>query len=178
MKFKIITCLNQNMAIGSGNDLLYHIPNDLSNFKRMTINNVIVMGRKTYESLPKSSGLSNRINIILTTDEDYSIDSSLTNLHIVHSLEAANELCDAYYSDLDCYIIGGAQIYEQALEKDMIDEMYITTVNDYAEGEVFFPNVLLNPEWTIYYQSYTQRCRQENLTYFFTIYKKTKNIEE
>lgn len=172
MKFKIIACMNTNHVIGNNGELIYRIPNDLKNFKRITLNSVVIMGRNTFESLPNQRPLNHRINIIVTRNKDYNVDSEYDNLHIVHSLEDAMELCEAYYSNLDCYVIGGGQLYEESIEKDMVDTIYLTTVNDTADGDTYFPSIILDEEWRVFYQSYTQRCRSQNLTYFFTILKK------
>lgn len=173
MKFNIITCVNTNLVLGDNNDLLYKIPNDLANFKRMTNGNVIIMGRKTFESLPNSQPLKNRINIIITNDTNYSVNSSFENVHIVHSIEDAKDLCEAYYDHLTWYVIGGGQIYQEFISRDWVKNIYITTVNDNKEGDTFFPNVLFgNDDWELFYQSYTQRHRPNNLTYIFSIYQR------
>ncbi len=170
-KFKIITCANTDFVIGNEGKLLYHIPNDLKNFQRITIDNVVIMGRKTFESLPNGVPLHHRINIIVTNDRNYSVDASFTNVHIVHSIESARLLCEAYYSEMDWYIIGGGMLYNEVLELNLVDTIYITTVNDSSEGDTYFPNVFFDEHWKLFYQSYTQRCRPENLTYTFAIYK-------
>ena len=79
-KFKIIACINQKKALGKDGKLLYHIGNDLANFKRMTVGNVVVMGRKTYESLPNGEPLKNRINVIVTSNEEFGVDQKYDNV--------------------------------------------------------------------------------------------------
>lgn len=170
MKFKIIACVNEKLTLGNEGNLIYHIGNDMKNFKRMTTNNVVIMGRKTFESLPNQEPLPNRVNIIVTSNKEYCIDSNYENVFIVHSIEDAINLCDAFYSDKDCFVIGGATLYQQFIEKDLVDTLYLTEVNDDADGDTYFPNVLDN--WYLFYQSYTQRQRSNELTYKFSIYKK------
>lgn len=170
MKFKIISCVNQNLFIGKNGDLLYHIQSDLKNFRSMTMGGVIIMGRKTFESLPNSKPLDGRINVIITSNEYYSIDSQYDNVYIVHSIEDAIALCEALFYDRDCFVIGGETIYKSFLDSNMVDTLYITNVNDDAEGDAKFPNVFDN--WRIFYQSYTQRQRSDEITYKFIIYKK------
>lgn len=170
MKFKIIACINEKLALGNEGQLLYHIGNDMKNFKRMTINNVVIMGRKTFESLPNQQPLPNRINIIITNNVDYSIENNYDNVYIVSSIEDAINLCEAFYSDKECFVIGGSSIYEQFINKELVDTLYLTQVNDDSEGDTYFPNVLDN--WYLFYQSYTQRQRSDELTYKFSIYKK------
>ena len=174
-KFKMIACANTNMVIGNNGDLIYHIPSDLKNFKRMTIDNVIIMGRKTFESLPNGKPLPNRVNIIVTNNENYCVDISCENVYIVHSLEEAYELCVNFFQNKEWFIIGGGTIYNQALEKDLIDTCYLTIVNDVAEGDTTIPNLEMNPNWHVFYRSNTQRYRHQELTYYFTILKRIKD---
>ena len=174
MKFKVIACINHANTLGMNNKLLYHIKNDLANFKRITINNVIIMGRKTFESLP-SKGLTNRINIVITSDESYKSDGC----YVVHSIEECIKLCENEFSNLDCYVIGGGKVYEEFISLDLVDVMYITEVNDTLEGDAFFPNVLMDSDkWKLFYRSDTQYDRETNIKYFFNIYKRNilKNV--
>lgn len=174
MKFKIIACINNKLALGKEGKLLYNIGSDLKNFQRMTTNNVVIMGRKTFESLPNSEPLKNRVNIIITSNMDYNIDASFDNVFIVHSIDEAIDMCEAFYSDKECFVIGGSSIYEAFLNKGNVNELLITNVNDDTDGDVYFPNVFDNGEWYLYYQSYTQRQRSDETTYKFSIYKKNK----
>lgn len=169
MKYKIIACINQNLTLGKDNELLYHIKSDLQNFKRITLDSVIIMGRNTYESLPKKP-LPHRINIVITTDTNYKADGCI----VVHSIEECIELCEREYNTFDCYVIGGGKIYNEFIERDLIDTMYITEVSDTQEGDSFFPNVLMDEKWRIFYRSDTQYDRTCNLKHFFTIYKENK----
>jgi dihydrofolate reductase len=145
--------------------LLYHIKNDLENFRRITDGSVIIMGRKTYESLPKRP-LPNRLNIILSTDISYTCDGAL----VLHSLNDVITLCSLFPS-VPCFIIGGSSLYEEFLENNLIDEMFITTVLDDKDGDSLFPIINEN-EWNIFYQSNVQNDEKTNLDYIFTIYKK------
>ena len=78
--FKIIACINQKRALGKDGKLLYTIKNDLLNFKRQTLGNVVIMGRKTFESLPNKEPLKDRINIILTSNEEYGVSQDFDNV--------------------------------------------------------------------------------------------------
>jgi len=168
MKYKIIACINHSFALGHDGKLMYHMSNDLKNFKRITIDSVVIMGRKTYESLPNKP-LPNRVNIIITSKENYSADGCF----VVHSIDECIKLCEDMFSYKDCYIIGGGEIYNQFIERDLIDTMYITNVNDNEEGDSYFPNVLMdNDRWRIFYQSDTQFDRPSKKQYYFTIYKR------
>ena len=176
MKFSLITCINKKFAIGKNGELLYHIPNDMQNFRTMTTNNVVIMGRKTFESLPNKKPLPNRINIVITSQEDWGVEGNYDNLFVVNSVETAVNFCEAYYSDKECFVIGGSMLYDQFYELDLLDTMYITVVNDEADGDVYFPRDIFDDErWYTFYSSYTQRHRPTELTYKFMILKFNKN---
>lgn len=173
-KFKIIACINQKMAIGKEGKLLYHIGNDLANLKRMTsFNGVVLMGRKTFESLPNGEPLKGRINIILTSDEEFGVDPKYDNVYIVHSINDAVELCDAFFCYKEVFVIGGESIYRQFIEADLVDEMRLTIVNDDADGDVFFPQYD-EDEWYVYYKSMAQVSSYENVdrSFYYVVLKK------
>lgn len=172
--FKIIACINKNRCIGKQGELLYHIGNDLANFKRMTNGNVVIMGRKTYESLP-IGGLSNRINIVITHSMDFNIDASYDNVYITHSIDEVCQLCEAFFSDKELFVIGGAEIYKQFLEANLVDEMRLTLVNDDMDGDSYFPEID-SDKWFTYYKSMAQVGSYNNMDYSF-YYQVLKNSE-
>lgn len=172
--FKIIACINQKRALGKEGKLLYHINSDLSNFARMTsYNGVLIMGRKTFESLPNGEPLKNRINIILSSSEDFGVDEKFDNVYIVRSIDDAIELCDAFFSDKELFVIGGESIYRQFMERGLVDEMRLTIVKDDADGDAFFPEYV-EDEWYTYYKSMVQVSSWENVdkSFYFQILKK------
>ena len=173
--FKIIACINQKRVLGNDGKLLYHIGNDLANFKRMTVGNVVIMGRKTFESLPNGTPLKDRVNIIVTSDEEYGVDAKFDNVYIVHSVEDAIELCDAFFSDKEVFVIGGESIYRQFMEKDLVTEMRLTIVNDDAEGDAVFPEYN-EEDWYVYYKSMAQVSSWEGVdkSFYFEILLKRK----
>ena len=173
--FKIIACINQKRVLGNEGKLLYHIGNDLANFKRMTVGNVVIMGRKTFESLPNGEPLKNRINVILTADEEYGVDSKFDNVYIVHSVDDAIELCEAFFGDKEVFIIGGESIYRQFMEKNIVSEMRLTIVNDDADGDVVFPEYS-EEDWYVYYKSMAQVSSWEGVdkSFYFEILLKKK----
>lgn len=173
--FKIIACINQKRVLGNEGKLLYHIGNDLANFKRMTVGNVVIMGRKTFESLPNGAPLKDRVNIIITTDEEYGVDANFDNVYIVHSVEDAVELCDAFFSDKEVFVIGGESIYRQFMEKDLVNEMRLTIVNDDTEGDAVFPEYN-EEDWYVYYKSMAQVSSWEGVdkSFYFEILLKKK----
>ena len=135
----LIAAVAENGAIGFQNKLLYWLPNDLKRFKALTTGHTIVMGRKTFESLPKGA-LPNRRNIVLTKNAHFIAE----NTEVFASLEEALAACKA---DEEVYIIGGASVYKEALP--YADRLCLTLVHDTpAEADAFFPQ--LNPEeWKV-----------------------------
>ncbi len=173
--FKIIACINQKRVLGNEGKLLYHIGNDLANFKRMTVGNVVIMGRKTFESLPNGAPLKDRVNIIITADEEYGVDAKFDNVYIVHSVEDAIELCDAFFSDKEVFVIGGESIYRQFMDKDLVNEMRLTIVNDDTDGDAVFPEYN-EEDWYVYYKSMAQVSSWEGVdkSFYFEILLKKK----
>ena len=176
LKFIIIACINQKRAIGKNGKLLYHIGNDISNFARMTKNNgVVIMGRKTFESLPNGEPLKDRINIILTSNEEYGVSQDFDNVYIVHSVKDVIELCEAFFSDKELFVIGGEAIYRQFMDADLVDELRLTVVKDDEEGDVTFPEFNEN-EWRTYYKSMAQVSSWKGVdkSFYFHILKRKK----
>ena len=132
----IIAAVADNKAIGHNNELIYKIPNDMQHFKDLTLGNVVIMGRKTYESIGKP--LSSRDNIVITSHE-LSVED-YENLWVVKSLEEAYKLAE----DLDgekIFVIGGAQLYEAALP--YTEWLDLTEILDSpGNADAFFPNDL------------------------------------
>ena len=170
--FKIIACINKNRVIGKDGKLLYTIKNDLANFQRMTTGNVVIMGRKTFESLPGGKPLKDRINIILTRDVEYGVEPS-DNVFITNSIKDTVELCEALFEDKECFVIGGESIYKEFMERGLVDEMRLTVVNDEADGDTFFPE-FSEDDWDIYYKSMAQVSKWDysETSFYFEILKK------
>ena len=124
----IIAAMSKNRVIGDANTLIWHLTEDLKRFRLLTTDNTIVMGRKTYESIGRP--LPNRRSIIITRDTDYSVDGC----EVVNSLEEALLL-----SNSDCFIIGGGEIYRQAI--DIADRIYLTLIDKEFEGDTSFPEI-------------------------------------
>ena len=128
----LIAAISKNNALGKDNDLIWHLPADLQRFKKVTSGHHILMGRNTFESIGKP--LPNRTTVIITRNTNYFKDGCL----IANSLEDAIELDK---EDQEIFIIGGAQIYKQALEKDLVDKLDITIVHEEFEADAFFPEI-------------------------------------
>ena len=122
-------------ALGKGGKLLWHIPEDLKRFKELTSGHPVVMGRKTWESLPeKFRPLPARTNIVVTRDMAYEARGA----SIAPSLEAAIAKAKNAEGSSEIFIIGGGEIYKEALP--FASRLYLTLVDDNAEADVFFPN--------------------------------------
>ena len=133
----IIAAVGLNRVLGKDNRLLWNIPEDLKRFKTLTLGHPCIMGRKTFESIVAMLGkpLPGRTNIVLVKpDEDSSVIAG-TNVVIAHSIPEA--LQKAHSLDNEVFVIGGAQIYAQALQH--ADRLYLTLIDDDKEGDAFFP---------------------------------------
>ena len=135
----IIVATSENNVIGKGNDIPWYIPKDLEHFKKLTTGNTVIMGRKTYESLPKEyRPLPNRINIVITRDKSYQAKGYL----VVNSLEDALRKAD---NDREIFIIGGGQIYREGLK--FAERIYLTKIHKNISGDTYFPK--LNKFWKL-----------------------------
>lgn len=125
----IIAAVAKNRAIGNENKLIYWLPNDLKRFKSLTTGHTIIMGRKTFDSLPKGA-LPNRRNVVLSRSTN-----EIEGCDVYSSLEEALNHCTP---DEDIYIIGGSSVYDQALP--LADRLCLTEVDDTPEAaDAFFP---------------------------------------
>ncbi|NNK26849.1 MAG: Pr2TM family membrane protein [Flavobacteriaceae bacterium] len=127
----IIVAAGENDAIGKDNKLIWHLKDDLKRFKKLTSGHHIIMGRKTFESFPKP--LPNRTHIVITRQPDYQAPEGVL---IVNSLD---EAIDMTKDDKQPFVIGGGQIYKQAI--DVADKIEITRVHAEFEADVFFPEI-------------------------------------
>lgn len=124
----IIVAIARHGAIGKDNALLWHISDDLKRFKRITSGHPVVMGRKTYESLGRP--LPNRTNVVITRNTNFRAEGCT----VVHSMAEAVSL---FPSTEEVFVIGGAQIYTEAL--DIADKFYLTKVEAQYDADTFFP---------------------------------------
>ena len=158
----IIACISKvHRAIGYQNRLLYAIPSDMTRFRMLTTGHTIIMGRKTFESLPNGA-LPNRRNIVISKTREQ-IAGCIVYTSLAEALAARKEAAED-----ECFIIGGASIYEQALP--FADKLYLTIVEKEPEhADTFFPEI--NPaEWEVT----EKEMRNENgLPFtFLTLYRK------
>ena len=167
MIVSLIVAIAKNNAIGKDNDLLWRLPNDMLYFKTKTLNHHIVTGRRNYISIPqKYRPLVDRTNIVLTRQTDFSEDNCI----ILHSLEKALEYAKEK-NEKELFIIGGGQIYQEALSKKLIDKMYVTHVDHTFEADTFFPKI--NPqEWKKTSEEKYQADDKHSYSYSFAVYEK------
>ncbi len=130
MTITIIAAIANNNALGKDNQLIWHLSADLKRFKKLTTGHHIIMGRKTFESIGKP--LPNRTTIIITRNKEYRQDGCF----VANSLENALKLVK---NDANPFIIGGAQIYQQAIT--VANKLDITYVHHNFEADVFFPKI-------------------------------------
>lgn len=141
-KYELIVAVGNNNEIGHRGKLLWSIPEDMEFFQSVTIGNTVVMGRKTWESLPKKyRPLPYRENIVVSRDKNYKAEGAVV-------IQDLNEIPNHFniLSDKKCIIIGGAGIYREALERDLISRMYITRVDGEFIADTYFPQFETN-EW-------------------------------
>ena len=134
MKLALIAAVADNNAIGIDNKMPWHLPDDLRYFKAVTMGKAIIMGRKTFDSLGKA--LPGRINIVITRNQSWHHDG----VRVVHTLDAALQLAETLSTADEIMVIGGEQIYRQAI--DRADRLYLTRVYQSFDGDAFFPSII------------------------------------
>lgn len=160
MSISIIAAVARNRAIGHNNKLLYWLPNDLKRFKALTTGHTIIMGRRTFESLPKGA-LPNRRNVVLSRS-----DSEFPGCDRYSSLEEALNNCK---EDEDVFIIGGASVYEQAMK--FADRLLLTEIDDTPqEADAFFPDY---SDWTLTNRESHQKDEKHLFEYSFADYERS-----
>ena len=139
MKIKLIAAIDQHFGLGRNGDLLFKIPEDLILFKQLTVGNVVLMGRKTFDSIG-CKPLPDRINIVISSKKDFENDEVTT----FDNMETAVEYSKRNFPDKDLYIIGGGQIYKQGIK--YADEVILTKYNKlYEDADTYFPvNIMDN----------------------------------
>lgn len=167
MIISLIVAIAENNAIGKDNDLLWRLPNDMQYFKTKTLHHHIVTGRKNYISIPpKFRPLVDRTNIVLTHQTNF----QEKNCVILHSLEDAIEYAKSNNEE-ELFIIGGGQIYHEALSKKLIDKMYITHVSQTFEADTFFPEIDLQL-FQKTNEEFHEADEKHSYSYSFVVYEK------
>lgn len=161
MKINIIVAASENYVIGKDNKLLWRLSDDLKNFKELTLNKPIIMGDKTFYSLPKGA-LPNRTNIVLTIDKTFCEHNTIP----VYSIEES--LIEAEKYDNEVFITGGGSIYKQFL--DIADAIYLTTVHTIIDGDTKFPE--LDNNWRCISEKFKSKDEKNDYDHTYKIYKR------
>ncbi len=160
-KISIFVAIAENYAIGKDNDLLWHISKDLIRFKQLTKDHFVIMGKRTYFSLP-TRPLPHRTNLVITDVPDEQIDSCL----MAYSIEDAIGKMDP---ENENFVIGGGSIYRQFMP--YAQKLYITRVHKDFEADTFFPEI--SPEdWKLTESQLVDDDPQNEFTYSFEIYER------
>ena len=139
MIVSLIVAISNNKVIGKNNQLIWNLPKDMKFFMDTTLGHPVIMGRKNFESIPeKFRPLKNRTNIIITRNKNY----EALDCKVVHSIEESLKCMD--FGNEEVFVIGGGEIYRKFLELDLIDKMYITHIDEFFDGDTFFPDFNLD----------------------------------
>lgn len=163
---KAIAAVDANWGIGKGNELLVSIPADMKNFRTLTSDGVVVMGRKTLESFPNGMPLKNRVNIVLTSNKN---KQPKADEIIVNSIDEVLEQVKKYEAEgKKVWLIGGDSIYNQLVP--YCDSALITKIDFAYDADAYFPNLDKDDAWEVVSESEEQTYF--DLTYEFVEYRK------
>jgi dihydrofolate reductase len=161
----IIVAVSEDWGIGKDNELLWHISEDLKRFKKLTSGNTVIMGKKTWESLPRRP-LPGRKNIVLTDDPNESIENSVT----AYSIDDALDKCGP---EEEIFIIGGGSIYRQFMP--IADRLFITHVHKKAPADIYFPEIDRSI-WKIIEKEEFKADDDIGLSYTYAIYERKTRL--
>ncbi len=160
---KMIVCVSEDFGIGKSGDLLFSLPPDMKFFREQTKDKVVIMGRGTLDSFPGGNPLKNRVNIVLTRDENFSRDGA----EVFTSKEGILEYVKKFPTD-DVFVIGGGQIYE--MFRDDCDEALVTKVRKSVPCDTYFFDIDKDCKWTLSDES--ELMNFEGTEFSFCTYKK------
>ena len=165
----IIVAVDNHWGIGNNGELLYHIKEDMKRFKKLTMGKCVIMGRKTFESLPDKKPLSGRTNIILTSDMNYKVEGAI----VVHSIEELKKETYKFKKE-DAILIGGESLYNQLLT--YCDQIFLTLItpanpNDRKISDSIFPDIDNNPNWDWTYKDDIEYDEDNDVNYQFITYR-------
>lgn len=165
----LIVAADKNWGIGFQGKLLANIPEDRRMFREETIGKVVIMGRKTLESLPGGQPLAGRTNIVLSGDPNFSVKGAV----ICRSVEEALKACEGC-ADEDIFIAGGEAVYRQFLP--YCDIAHVTALDYAYQADTFFPNLDQDPDWILAAESDEQTCF--DLCYTFRMYCRKNAVKK
>jgi dihydrofolate reductase len=154
-----IVAMDTKSAIGKNNELPWHLPADLAFFKKVTMGNPIVMGRKTFESIGKA--LPGRENVVVTRDRHYKAEDCT----IIHSVDKISEI--ESNSNEEVFVIGGAEIFKETFP--IADRLYITLIEEEFDGDTFFPP-FNHEEWELKSREKGPKDDKNPYDYYFLTY--------
>ncbi|NEV93832.1 dihydrofolate reductase [Psychroflexus sp. YR1-1] len=163
MKITMVAAAAENNALGKDNELVWHLPDDFKRFKAITSHHHIIMGRRTFESFPKL--LPNRKHIVITRQREYEKEGVI----IVHSLEDALKVS---YDQDDVFIIGGGEIYKQAMP--YADKIELTRVHDTFDADAYFPEID-ESKWKLIQSEYHEKDERHKHDFTYLTYVKSTN---
>ncbi|MDR1723057.1 MAG: dihydrofolate reductase [Tannerella sp.] len=160
----IIAAIGENREIGADNGLLWRLPDDMRRFRELTTGHTVIMGRRTFESLPKGA-LPNRTNVVITGNSSLSLDNCI----LFNDLSAAIEY---FKEESEIFVIGGESIYRQSMA--FADKLYITLVRrSFANADKFFPEIHAS-EWVLTQSEAHESDAKNPFPYVFQTYIKKK----
>lgn len=165
--WKLIACVDEQWGIGRNGQLLVDISEDKALFKKHTIGQVVIGGRKTMEGLPGAKGLPGRKNIVLSTDETYHFEDA----EVMHSVEKLQQHL-VKYAEHEIYVIGGAEVYRLLLP--YCDIAYITKVHSCYEADAYCPNLEQSLEWEKCECSALKYDVKQQISYEFMTYQRIR----
>ena len=160
---KLIAAVDKNWGIGLKGRLLCSIPEDMKYFRNTTLGNVVVMGRRTLESLPGARALPDRTNIVLTRNHNYKAKGAA----VVHSVNELQKELEQYDTD-NVFVIGGMSIYKTLY--NLCDTAYITRIDYTYEADAYFPDLDKNDNWELSGES--DEYTYFDLSYTFCTYRR------
>jgi dihydrofolate reductase len=161
MKTAMIVAIGKNGEIGKNNQLLWRLSDDLKKFKSLTSGNIVVMGRKTFQSIGKA--LPSRENVVISRNKDFSQEG-------IHVFSSLTDVLNRYKNDeRTIFIIGGGEIYRQALASNIIQSAYITYVDGDFEADTFFPD-FNEKEWKKVEEEFFEKNEKNEFNFRFVSY--------
>jgi len=167
-QIRAIWAQSLNGALGKDGQLLYRIRDDLKRFKELTHNSVVIMGRKTWNSLP--APLQERYNVVLSRNKDFYVDND--NVEVIHDLQAFMKR----HAGKDIWIIGGAEVYKAAME--YVEKIYITWVHRHVfdrQADTWAP-VLADKDWKEISKSRLILDHNTGVQYHYSVYKRVRQL--
>lgn len=160
-QLSIIVAIANNNAIGKNDKLLTYLPNDLKWFKKNTLDKIVIMGRKTFDSLPNGA-LPKRTNIVLTRNKDFKAENCIV-------LDDFKKVFNHLSQEAENFIMGGADIYRQFLP--LVDKLYITRIYADFDADVFFPEINFD-EWNLLEKIENKADEKNKYDFDFLIYSR------